>query len=176
MYRTDCCPAHPVLLNQLSKVNTSCGLARQIFIYQWGAEVCGVQHIFMSDWRALVTPPEGHPGQLAYTFLIRILQTSFVSVSIFSVCCYSRVSISMSVPPCLAQNRTGIGLLGKPPAVKQFPPTRANRRTCRLRDPRANASMMRTSVIEHNLYFAWACDRGINQRSKLFRLGGISSC
>jgi hypothetical protein len=37
-------------------------------------------------------PPEGHPGQLAYTFLIRILSTSFISVSIFSV---SRVSISM---------------------------------------------------------------------------------
>ena len=97
MYRTDCCPAHPVLLNRLSKVNTSCGLGRQIFIYQWGAEVCGVQHIFMSDWRALMTLTEGHPGQLAYTFLIRILQTSFISVSIFSVCCYSRVSISMVV-------------------------------------------------------------------------------
>ncbi len=41
-------------------------------------------------------PPEGqHPGRLAYTFLIRILSTSFISVSIFSVCCYSRVSISM---------------------------------------------------------------------------------
>jgi hypothetical protein len=35
MYRTDCCAAHPVLLNRLSKVNTctSCGLGRQIFIY-----------------------------------------------------------------------------------------------------------------------------------------------
>ncbi len=32
-------------------------------------------------------PPEGHPGQLAYTFLISILSTSFISVSIFSVCC-----------------------------------------------------------------------------------------
>ncbi len=80
MYRTDCCAAHPVLLNRLSKVITSCGLGRQIFIYQWRAEVCGVQHIFMSDWRALMTPPAGHPGQLAYTFLIRILQTSFISV------------------------------------------------------------------------------------------------
>ncbi len=49
----------------------------------------------MSDWRTLLTPPEGHRGQLAYTFLIRILSTSFISVSIFSVCCYSRVSISM---------------------------------------------------------------------------------
>ncbi len=41
------------------------------------------------------TPPKGNPGQLAYTFLICILSTSFISVSIFSVCCYSRVSISM---------------------------------------------------------------------------------
>ncbi len=40
-------------------------------------------------------PPEGHPGQLAYTFLICILWTFFISVSIFSVCCYSRVSISV---------------------------------------------------------------------------------
>jgi hypothetical protein len=32
------------------------------------------------------------------TFLIRILSTSFLSVSIFSVCCYSRVSISMEGP------------------------------------------------------------------------------
>ncbi len=101
MYRTDCCTAHPVLLNRLSKVNTSCGLAPLIFIYQWGAEVFVVQHIFMSDWRALMTPPEGHPGQrqLAYTFLIRILQTSFISVSFFTVCSYSRVSISVVVLP-----------------------------------------------------------------------------
>jgi hypothetical protein len=39
-----------------------------------------------------MTPPEYHPGQQAYTFLIRILSTSFISVSIFYVCCYSRVS------------------------------------------------------------------------------------
>ncbi len=68
---------------------------------------------------------------------------------------------------CSAQTRTGIGLLGKPPAVKQFPPTRANRRTQLLRDPRANAGMKRTSVVEHNLYFARPRDRWINQRSKL---------
>ena len=42
-----------------------------------------------------VGPPKGNPGQLAYTFLIRILSTSFISVSIFSVCWYSSVSISM---------------------------------------------------------------------------------
>ncbi len=54
----------------------------------------------------------------------------------------------------MAQTWTGIGLLGKPPAVKQFPPSKANRRTRLVRDPRANAGMKRTSVVEHNLYFA----------------------
>ncbi len=36
---------------------------------------------------------------------------------------------------CSAQTRTGIGLLGKPPAVKQFPPSKATRRMRLLRDP-----------------------------------------
>ncbi len=36
---------------------------------------------------------------------------------------------------CSAQTRTGIGLLGKPPAVKQFPPSKATRCTRLLRDP-----------------------------------------
>ncbi len=40
-------------------------------------------------------PPEGHPGQHAYTFLICILSTSLSSISISSVSCYSSVSISM---------------------------------------------------------------------------------
>jgi hypothetical protein len=71
---------------------------------------------------------------------------------------------------CLAQTRTGIGLLGKPPAVKQFPPSRANRRTRLLRDPRANAGMKRTSVVEHNLYFARARDRWINLAVKTYRV------
>ncbi len=48
---------------------------------------------------------------------------------------------------CSAQTRTGIGLLGKPPAVKQFPQSKATRRN-------ANAGMKRTSVVEHNLNFA----------------------
>ena len=59
------------------------------------------------------------------------------------------------VSPCLAQTRTGIGLLGKPPAVKQFPSSKANRSTRLLRDQRANAGMKgKKSVVEHNLYFA----------------------
>jgi hypothetical protein len=55
---------------------------------------------------------------------------------------------------CSAQTLTGIGLLGKPPTVKQFPPSEATRCTHLLCDPRANAGMKRTSVVEHNLYFA----------------------
>jgi hypothetical protein len=51
--------------------------------------------MFMTDRSALMTPQNALPGQQAYTFLICILSTSFISVSIFSVCCYSRVSISM---------------------------------------------------------------------------------
>ncbi len=50
----------------------------------------------------------------------------------------------------------------EPPAVKQFPPTKANRRTPLLRDPHANAGIKRTSMVEHNLYFARARDCGIN--------------
>jgi hypothetical protein len=45
-----------------------------------------------------MAPPECRPGQLAYTFLIHILSTSLTSVSIFSVCCYSSVSISLATP------------------------------------------------------------------------------
>ncbi len=55
---------------------------------------------------------------------------------------------------CSAQTRTGIGLLGKPPVVKQFPPSKAKRRRRLLHDPPAKAGMKRTSVVEHNLYFA----------------------
>ncbi len=33
LYRTDCGTAHPVLLNPLSKVTTSCSLVHQIFVY-----------------------------------------------------------------------------------------------------------------------------------------------
>jgi hypothetical protein len=43
--------------------------------------------MFLSDWS---DPPEGHPEQHAYTFVIRIPSTSLTSVYIFSVCCYSR--------------------------------------------------------------------------------------
>ncbi len=61
---------------------------------------------------------------------------------------------SIFVPRVPAQTQTGIGLLGKPPTVKQFPPSEATRPTRLLRGPRANPGMKLTSVVEHNLYFA----------------------
>ncbi len=47
--------------------------------------------MILSEWDA----PEGDPGQSCVHLFARILSTSFSSVSIFSVCCYSIVSISM---------------------------------------------------------------------------------
>jgi hypothetical protein len=40
--------------------------------------------------------PEGDPGQSCVHLYARILSSSLTSVSIFSVCCYSIVSISMA--------------------------------------------------------------------------------
>ncbi len=50
--------------------------------------------MILCEWEA----SEGHPGQSCVHLYARILSTSFTSVSIFSVWCYSSVSISM-VPP-----------------------------------------------------------------------------
>ncbi len=50
----------------------------------------------LCEWDA----PEGDPGQSCVHLFARILSTSFSSVSIFSVCCYSRVSISMGSTGC----------------------------------------------------------------------------
>ena len=64
MYRTDCDTAHPVLLNQLSKVNNSCGQAsRSSFI---SGELKGGEgyHILMSDWRVIMTPQKATLGSL----------------------------------------------------------------------------------------------------------------
>jgi hypothetical protein len=47
--------------------------------------------MILCEWDA----PEGDPGQTCVHLFARILSTSFSSVSIFSVCCYSIVSISM---------------------------------------------------------------------------------
>jgi hypothetical protein len=47
--------------------------------------------MILCEWDA----PDGDPGQNCVHLFARILSTSFTSVSIFSVCCYSSVSISM---------------------------------------------------------------------------------
>jgi hypothetical protein len=47
--------------------------------------------MILCDWDA----PEGDPGQSCVHLFARFLLTSFTSVSIFSVCCYSSVSISI---------------------------------------------------------------------------------
>jgi hypothetical protein len=50
--------------------------------------------MILCEWDA----PEGHPGQCCVHLYARILSTSFISVSIFSVWCYSSVSISVTGP------------------------------------------------------------------------------
>ncbi len=50
--------------------------------------------MILCEWDA----PEGDPGQSCVHLFARILSTSFTSVSIFSVCCYSSVSISKGPP------------------------------------------------------------------------------
>ncbi len=47
--------------------------------------------MILCEWDA----PEGDPGQICVHLFARIISTSFASVSFFSVCCYSSVSISM---------------------------------------------------------------------------------
>ncbi len=81
----------PELLNRLSKVNTSWGPAQQIFSSSWGDAGWGFY-----TWS--YDPPEGHPGQLRYTLLFRILSTSLTSVSIFSACCCSRSTTLCRLP------------------------------------------------------------------------------
>jgi hypothetical protein len=50
--------------------------------------------MILCEWDA----SEGHPGQSCVHLYARILSTSFTSVLIFSVCCYSIVSISVGWP------------------------------------------------------------------------------
>ncbi len=65
--------------------------------------------MILCEWDA----PEGDPGQSCVHLFARILSTSFSSVSIFSVCCYSIVSISMVSTEFTrpSHQREGMGLL-----------------------------------------------------------------
>ncbi len=61
------------------------------------------------EWDA----PEGDPGQSCVNLFARILSMSFSSVSIFSVCCYSIVSISMGRTHSLGGERGGGSIFWK---------------------------------------------------------------
>jgi hypothetical protein len=73
-----------------------------------GLSAGGEQYMILCEWEA----PEGHPGQCCvhlYAFVC-YLRASLTSVSIFSVCCYSSVSISMILPIDLLYVLLSIGL------------------------------------------------------------------
>ncbi len=73
-------------LSNFCKKSFVCSYYLHLLVGSWSLQ--GIAYICV--WlESSFDPPEGDPGQLAYTFLIRILSTSFISVSIFSVCCYS---------------------------------------------------------------------------------------
>ncbi len=96
----------------------------------------GIAYVYFWLERSYETP-EGHPGQHAYIFVIRILSTSLTSVSIFSVCRYSRYLSPISVAesydrkkayPCKSFNPLWAGLFlpgrkyGQPCAAWPPPP------------------------------------------------------
>ncbi len=98
MYRTDCVTAPPVLPNRLSKVNTSCGLALQIFIYQWELKaasfsiyLCLTLELLwpprMPPWTACVHFPDSYPidvSHLSCNFLcLLLLQCIYLNGLIF---------------------------------------------------------------------------------------------
>ncbi len=58
----------------------------------------GIAYVYVLLKRSY-DPTEGHPGQHAYNFMILILLTGLTSVSIFSVCFYSRY-LSLWYSPC----------------------------------------------------------------------------
>jgi hypothetical protein len=62
--------------------------------------------MILCDWDA----PEGDPGQSCVHLYARILSSSLTSVSIFSVSCYSIVSISML--GTLEKGMDGVGVGG----------------------------------------------------------------
>jgi hypothetical protein len=58
--------------------------------------------MILCEWDA----PEGHPGKCAYTCML----SSLTSVSIFSVWCYSSVSISVGWPLLSVETEANGGL------------------------------------------------------------------
>ncbi len=69
-----------------------------LLVGSWKLGKGGIAYVYVWLDRSY-DPPEGCPGQQAYTFVIRNLRMSLTSVSIFSVCCCSRyVSQWLHIP------------------------------------------------------------------------------
>ncbi len=104
MYRTDCGTANPVLLNRLWKINTSCDPARQIFIYQWGAEGLEGYHMLKSDWRAIMTPHKATldsmrtPVWILYPIDVSHLSVNFLCLLLLQ-CIYLNAQHTPQPPP-----------------------------------------------------------------------------
>ncbi len=77
-----------------------------------------ISYVYVYDSSILMTPPEGHTVQHAYTSVIRILSASVTSVSSFSVWCCSRyVSLQSKAP-----NSSSGSLMGadrRPPLLRE---------------------------------------------------------
>ncbi len=73
LYQTDCCTVQTV-----SCYIRALPSARQSFSYKWGAAGWGGIIFVYVCLEYSDDPPEGHPGQLAYTFLIRVLSPSLI--------------------------------------------------------------------------------------------------
>ncbi len=83
------------------KVNTSCGLAGRTSFISGELKDGGIAYVYVGLERSY-DPPECHPGQQAYTFVIDLLSTSLTSVSIFPVSCCSRY-VSLWQRHCILQ-------------------------------------------------------------------------
>ncbi len=86
--QTGCDTVQTVLIGVVRSHVPARQAARQSFSFN-GELQAGGNSICLCFWSALMTPPEGHPGQLAYTFVICIISTSHTQISTFLVCCYS---------------------------------------------------------------------------------------
>jgi hypothetical protein len=73
--------------------------------------------MILCEWDA----SKGHPGQSCVHLYARILSTSFISVSIFSVWCYSSVLyLNGSPPPLMSSFRDAKQLTQYSTKVKKF--------------------------------------------------------
>ncbi len=80
--------------------------ARQSFILKWSCRLAGIVNVYV--WLEYADDPsEGHTGQLAYTFVIRILYINVSHLRFnFFVCCCSKVIYLCSALLYLYSTRT----------------------------------------------------------------------